>query len=116
MCTNLTFRQSDGLDESFQGIKLQSCKTKALGNNADHLLIFRRTGSGIFLQILVCISLQFFYNATCNQFQRALGCRETPSSMARFGISFIFATNERISCLLGVKLRGHVGVYLEIAR
>ena len=27
-----------------------------------------------------------------------------------------FATNERISCLLGVKLRGHVGVYLEIAR
>ena len=77
MCTNLTFRQSDGLDESFQSIKLQSCKTKALGNNADHLLIFRRTGSGIFLQILVCISLQFFYNAACNQFQRALGCRET---------------------------------------
>ena len=36
--------------------------------------------------------------------------------MARFGISFIFATNERISCLLGVKLRGHVGVYLEMAR
>ena len=113
MCTNLTFRQSDGLDESFQGIKLQSCKTKALGNNADHLLIFRRTGSGIFLQVLVCISLQFFYNATCNQSQNN---KRLPSSMARFGISFIFATNERISCLLGVKLRGHVGVYLEIAR
>ena len=37
-------------------------------------------------------------------------------SIARLGINFIFATKERNSCLLGVKLRGQVGVYLVIAR
>ena len=31
-------------------------------------------------------------------------------------ISFIFATRSRISCREGVKERGQVGVYLEIAR
>ena len=31
-------------------------------------------------------------------------------------MSFILATSERISWLAGVKLRGHVGVYLLMAR
>ena len=39
-----------------------------------------------------------------------------PSSMWRLGMSFILATSERISWLAGVKERGHVGVYFEMAR
>ena len=39
-----------------------------------------------------------------------------PFNIALLGISFILATNERMLWLLGVKLRGHVGVYLAIQR
>ena len=39
-----------------------------------------------------------------------------PLSIALLGISFILATSERMLWLLGVKLRGHVGVYLAMQR
>ena len=39
-----------------------------------------------------------------------------PRSREELWMSFIFATNSRVACWEGVKERGHVGVYLVIAR
>ena len=39
-----------------------------------------------------------------------------PLRMSRLGMSFILATRLRWLWLLGMKLRGHVGVYLDTAR
>ena len=64
MRTNLTLRQADRLHQGFQRIKLQGTQPETLGDNSDHLLIFRRVCRSIFIQILILIPFQFLDNLT----------------------------------------------------
>ena len=77
MRTNLTLRKVDRLHQGFQRIKLQGTQPETLGDNSDHLLIFRRVCRSIFIQILILIPFQFLDNLTSYQLQRTLGRSKT---------------------------------------
>lgn len=72
MGADLTFWQANGLDELLYGVKLERCETKILTDGLHHALILRRVGSGIFLKILVCVTLKLFNYSACYQLHVAL--------------------------------------------
>ena len=65
--TDLTFRQSNRLNQGLQRIKFQRAEAKMFGNDADHLLVLRRIGLCVILQILVLIALQFLDDSAGDQ-------------------------------------------------
>ena len=69
----LALRQADCLDQLLDGIKLQGSQTELACNLIHHLLILRRTGGSILLQILIGITLKLFDDTTGNQLHRTLG-------------------------------------------
>ena len=72
VCAHLALGQTYGLNKRLQRIEFQRSKTKSLTDNLYHALVLRRTSSSILIKVLVLISLQFFDNATGDEFKIAL--------------------------------------------
>ena len=73
---NLTFRQSDGLDQRLQRVKLQRAKPETLGDDADHFLILGRIGLRILVEVLILVAFQLLDDAAGDQVQLGVGAGE----------------------------------------
>ena len=106
MGTNFTLWQSDGFNQCFNRVEFERRKSETLGDDAYHLLIFRRTCSSIFIQILILIPFQFLDNKNLEKYATT-GSPEYDKMVSiiaeRFGLSSLkFNTLETLIEAIGL--------------
>lgn len=70
--THLTLRQTDSLDELFDGIELQSGESQFLCNLVHHALILGRVGGGILVEVFVRVALKLLDHTAGDKLHIAL--------------------------------------------
>ena len=70
---DLTLRQSYGIDELFDGVELQCGESQVFGYGIHHAVVFRRTGGGVFVEVLVGVALKLLDHAARDKLHIALG-------------------------------------------
>ena len=110
MGADLTLGQSDGRNQVFQCIELERCQVQPFGNGVHHVLIFRRTGSGVLCKFLVLVPLEFLDKPARDKFHITFRCgkvdERTTVNQRRTGNTHVY--------LLCSVFKKHLGVVAQL--